>query len=308
VTEWTWRSYAKVLLQSLGGGIPGALVAIFQNPVSGLLATLGGVFCAFGFVVWDQQKQFRALYADRKELVFSFHEFVRDLETYPILKELSVTYEVGLSARRDRRRRDYLIAAGEKEIMFVKELRFGAVGDKVPSYSTLEQLGVRVSTDVGRVYVVPTFEQNSTQIIAHVRFTPPIKPGEERRLTVLLRWPGEWNDLRANRRATGCGYDVNLPIENLRIVISMPPGIRESDFELERASKFEETGTIESDYDPRTGRWSKIWHIPAPEKDNYEYSVVCGRLGRVRGRATVAMRGWWWKTTRWIRGKRLRVA
>jgi len=293
VNNWSWDNYVRALLACVGGGVPGGVWAIVRNPVVGLLATVGGFFLVFVYILWQQQLTFRRFWAEREELVYSFREFIRDLESHPVIKQVTLTYEVGLTARHDKRRREYVIKAETDEVLYVKELRFGAAGKKVPNYQTLSQLGVEVEVDQGKVYIVPTYEDDPGKIKAHVRFRPRIGTGEERRLRILSRWAGDWNDLRATGQDRNCGYETNLSIEDLCIVVLMPPGIHEREFTIERSSKFDSVGTLASNTDRATGRLYTVWHISNPSQDEYEYIVTCKSLRKVSKRLWLRMMVLW---------------
>ncbi len=290
MNNFSWKKYLAEVGKALGGGVPGAVVWILKHPMAGLITSAVGLAFALMYKEWRNNVVLSRYWAKRKDLVDTFGQFISGFETPAHIKELVLTYEVGLRPSQDKRRRDYKIRAAGDDVLLVKELRFGASGKKVPRYSTLDELDISVKPSKGDVFVVPTYEDKDGQIKAHVRFVPRITAGQHRRVTVLARWPGDWNDLRAAGVDTDCGYEAYASTDRLRIRIVMPPGINKDDFALIPLGKFDKVGTVKKTKDRDTGQWRVDWSISHPERDKYKYEVKCKRLSSVFERYKLAIK------------------
>lgn len=273
------QTFIRLFWNSLGGGTLGGIYFLVTgNLLHGFFVWIV-TFAAWGWIsCYKLDTTIQRIRNYQAELIHNFNGFLNGIVLHGSpLMELELIYFIGLIPQQDKRIRRYLFHSSADSIKYLKDLSFGASGDKVPGYESLERLGFRIIEPPKGVHYVPVIERKG-KIKLHLCLKAPSPKTTEQRILLSSKWRGDWTPLRKSGKDFDCDYELKASITNhLKITIVAPKGI--SDIELEPTGDLSHMDQEVKDSSDRfRGLIAKTWIINNPSQQTYSYTVKSGQL------------------------------
>lgn len=272
----------RSLIEWVLSTVPGIIVSIYWNQDVGVPLAIAGLLLVSLYELLRKHHRYTRLKGFQTDLVNYFRAAVGDMISPKTpIRELTLTYIVGLTARSDAQRREYKIEVpSDGEAVVGKELLFGVSGANVPSALAYDSLRMAAELEDASKQVLPIpIQQSPGSVRVCIWFRPQVEPGQMRKLSIRARQRGAWNDLRAKGHDNDCSYTLTDCVQTLRIAIIPPPGLPSESLRLIPDPNL--GGTVDQYLDPVTKREGCVWTLENPtDARPLTYDVVCEPLGR----------------------------